>query len=59
MKIFTAISGAQQVSSDNAFLGPIPEWILKALVKNTAIVGSASTNPYHFQHYNMTNLVFM
>ena len=55
IKTFTASSGAQHVSIDNAFLRPIPEQILIALVKNTAFVGSASTNPYHFQHYNMTN----
>ena len=45
IKTFTARYGAQQVSIDNAFLGPIPEIILIALVKNTAFVGSASTNP--------------
>jgi hypothetical protein len=56
IKTFTACSGAQQISIDNAFLGRIPERILIALVKNTAFVGSASTNRYHFQHY-MTNLV--
>ena len=33
IKIFTASSGAQQVSIDNAFLGPIPERILIVLVK--------------------------
>jgi hypothetical protein len=49
--------GAQQVSIDNAFLGPIPERILIALVKNNAFFGSASTNPFHFHHYDMTNLV--
>ena len=57
IKTFTASSGAQQISIDNAFLCPIPGRILIALVKNTAFVGSASTNPYHFQHYDMTNLV--
>jgi hypothetical protein len=54
---FTARSGAQQAFIYNVFLGPIPEGILTALVKNTAFVGSASRNPYHFQHY-ITNLVF-
>ena len=58
IKTFTASSGAQQVSIDNAFLGPIPERILIAMVKNAAFVGSASTNPFHFQYYDMTNLVF-
>jgi len=57
IKTFTASSGAQQVSIDNAFLGPIPERILVALVKNTSFVGSASTNPFNFHHYGMTNLV--
>jgi hypothetical protein len=57
IKTFTASSGTQQISIDNAFLGPIPERILIALVKNNAFVGSVSTNPYHFQHYDMTNLV--
>ena len=33
---FTATSGSQQISIDNAFLGPIPERILIGLVKNTA-----------------------
>jgi len=54
IKTFTASSGALSIY---AFLGPIPERFLTALVKNTAFVGSASTNPYHFQHYDMTNLV--
>jgi hypothetical protein len=54
---FTATSGSQQISIDNAFLGPIPERILIGLVKNTAFVGSPSTNPFHFHNYDMTNLV--
>jgi len=56
IKTVTASSGAQQVPLDNAFLEPIPERILIALVKNTAFVGSATTNPFHLHHY-MTNLV--
>ena len=50
IKTFTASSGAQQVSIDYAFLGPITERILTALVKNAAFVGSASTNPFYFNH---------
>ena len=45
------------MSIDNAFVGPIPERILIALVKNTAFFVSASTNPFHFHHYDMKNLV--
>jgi hypothetical protein len=35
----------------------VPDRILIVLVKNAAFVGSASTNPFHFYHYNITNLV--
>jgi hypothetical protein len=59
IKTFTARSGAQQVSIDNAFLGPIPERILIAMVKKTAFAGSAATNPFHFHHFDMTNLYYM
>jgi len=58
IKIFTESSGTQQVSIYNAILEPIPERILIAFVKNTVFVGSASTNPFHLHHYDMTNLVF-
>jgi hypothetical protein len=57
IKTFTASSGAQQISVDNAFLGPIPERILIALVKNAAFVVSVSKNPFHFHHYDMTHFV--
>ena len=56
IKIFTENSGSHQVSIHNAFLPPIHERIFIALVKNTAFVGSASTNPFHFHDY-MKNLV--
>jgi hypothetical protein len=49
--------GAQQLSIDNAFLGPIPERVLTAIVKNTAFVGATSTNPFEFHHYDMTHFV--
>ena len=56
IKTFTVSLGSQQISIDNAFLGPIPERILIGLVKNTAFVVSPSTNPFHSHHYDMTNL---
>jgi len=57
IEMFTAISGAQQVSIANAFLGPIPERILIVFVKNTAFVGSVSTKLFHFHHYAMSNFL--
>jgi hypothetical protein len=57
IKTHTAISGTQQISINNAFLGPVPDRILTVLVKNAAFVGSAITNPFHFHHSDMTNFV--
>ena len=56
IKTFTSCSEAQQVSIDNALLGTIPVSTLLGFVKNTAFVGSADTNPFHF-HHHMTSLV--
>jgi len=57
IKTFKASSGTQQISINNAFLRLVPDRIKIVLVKNAAFVGSASTNPFHFHHYDMTNLV--
>ena len=56
IKTFKSCSGAQQVSIDNALLGPIPVRTLLGFVKNTAFVGSADTNTFLF-HHHMTSLV--
>jgi hypothetical protein len=45
IKTFIASSVAQHISIDNAFLGPIPERIQIALVRNTLFVASASIIP--------------
>jgi len=47
----------QQISINNAFLGPVPDPILIAIVKNAAFVGSASTTTFQFHHCDMTNFV--
>ena len=47
----------KQVSINNAFLSQIPERILMVMVKNTAFICSASTNPFHFHHLDTTNFV--
>ena len=38
-------------------LAQFPERNLIALIKDTAFFGSASTNPFNFHHYDMTNFV--
>jgi hypothetical protein len=57
IKTFTASCWAQQASMDNAFLGTIPERLLIGFVKNSAFIGSATTNPFHVHDYDMTHLV--
>jgi hypothetical protein len=57
IKTFTGSSRTQQIYIINVILGPVPERILIVLLKNAAFVGSANTNPFHFHHYDMTNLV--
>jgi len=57
IKTFRASSGTQQISINNALLGPVPDRILIVLDKNATFVRSASTNPFHFHLYDMTNLV--
>jgi len=59
IKPFTAISRTQQISINNAFLGQVPDRILVILFKYASFVGLASTNPFHFHHYDMTNLMYV
>jgi predicted acyltransferase (DUF342 family) len=49
---FTASSGTQEISINNAFLGSMPNRNLIVLVKNVTFFGSVSTNPFHFHHYS-------
>jgi len=57
IKTFPASSGTQQISINNAFLGPVPVRMLIVLVRNAAFVGSASTNPIHFHYHDRANHV--
>jgi hypothetical protein len=57
IKTFTANSGTQQISINNALFGLVPDRILIPLVKNAAFFCFTSTDLFHFHHYDMTNLV--
>ena len=57
IQTFGASSGSQQISINIVLFRPITERILIVLVKKPEFVASASTNPYHFKHYYMTNLM--
>ena len=43
------------MSTDNAVLGPIPKRLLFTTVKNTDVIGSLNSNPYKFQHYDISD----
>jgi len=55
LKSFTFSSGAQWLSIDNAVLGTIPKRLLFTMVKNTEFLGSVTTNPFYFRHYDLSS----
>jgi len=48
-------SGAQSLSIENALLGTIPKRLLFTVVNNTEFLGSVTTNPYNFRHYDLSS----
>jgi len=52
--IFSA--GTKSLSIDNAVLGPVPvsKRLLLTVVKNADFIGTMNTNPYKFQHYDIS-----
>ena len=54
---FTFSGGSQSLSMDNAVLGHLPKRLLFTMVKNTNYLGSVSTNPYNFSHYDISYFV--
>jgi hypothetical protein len=54
LKTFTFCSGPQSLSIDNAVFGPIPKRLLFTMVKNTDYLGSVTTIPYRFHHYDLS-----
>jgi len=55
MNSFTFSCGLQSLSIDNAVLRTIPKRLLFTMVKNTEFLGSVTTNPYHFRHYDLSS----
>jgi len=53
LKSFTFSPGSNSLSIDNLVLGPIPKRILFTMVKNTDFLGSMTTNPFNFRHYDL------
>jgi len=52
-KTFTFANGSNSLSIDNLELGFNEKRILFTMIKNTDILGSMATNPFHFRHYDL------
>ena len=55
LKTFTFSAGSKSLSIDNAVLGPVPKRLLFTKVKNTNFLGTVDTNPYKFQHNDISD----
>jgi len=55
LKTFTFFSGSNSLSIDNAVFGRVPKRLLFTMVKNTDLIGSLDSNPYKFQHYDLSS----
>ena len=55
LKTFTFAAGSQSLSIDNAVLGRLPKHVIITMAKNTDFLGSMSSNPFNFRHYDLTH----
>ena len=55
LKTFTFDAGSNSLSIDNAVLGPVTKRLLFTMLKNTDFNGSLDSNPYKFQHYDISD----
>jgi len=55
LKTFTYSAGPKSLSIDNSLLGQLPKSLLFTMIKNEDFLRSLYTNPYYFQHFNLSN----
>jgi len=55
LKTFTFTAGSQSLSMNNAVLGRLPKRLIITIVKNTYFLGSMTSNPFNFRHYDLTH----
>jgi len=55
LKVFTFSAGSKSLSIDNAVMGPITKRLLFTMVKNADFIGTGDTNPFKFQHYDISD----
>lgn len=56
VKSFTLHTGVTGETLDNIILGQLPKRVIIGLVLNKAFNGNRRTNPFNFQHFNLTYL---
>ena len=57
MKQLHIPSGVNSIQFDNVFMGQIPDRITLGLVRDDAVTGSWTLNPYNFEHYDLNFIV--
>lgn len=55
VKANTIAAGVQSASLDNVFSGQLPTRIIVGMVSNAAFTGTIGTNPFNFQHFNLSH----
>ena len=55
LKTFTFSAGSQSLSIDNAVLGRLPKSLIFTMVKDTDFLGTISTNPFNFRHFDLNH----
>ena len=55
LKTFTYSAGPKSLSIDNAVFGQLTKPLLFTMIKNEDVLGSLDTNPYYFQHFNLSH----
>ena len=53
---FTIPKGQLSFQKDHLFPDQCPKLLLMAMIENEAYNGQYAKNPFHFQHFNLTNL---
>ena len=57
MQTLTVSQGIQSVVKDNLFNGKTAKLVIIGLVLNTSFNGTYASNPFHFHHFNLSEIV--
>ena len=59
IKSFVISEGSAGTNLDNLYLGNIPSSIVVASVKQTGFYRAYTSNPFNFEHFNLSYMAFM